>query len=767
MGVRLSDHLRSLSDDELAELLLRRPDLGPAAEGGFGALARRAASPSSLGRALVRADVGMLVLVEALCVRHPVSIDELVELLGTPDRDGVVDSVERLRRYGLALVEDRLVEPVDRLVELFPHPFGLGRSFVDLAPQLDPGQLRDIAARHGLELGDAPAPLVAAAVARWFATGDGLADLLAGAPAESRQLLHYLVAEGVARLELPSWQRYGRMPADDPRAWLLEQGLVVPIGGDEAEVVREVALQLRDRGLAPDTRLRPPSLHTAPGLDQATVDATGAEASARLLAAAEHLIQHLGDRPASVRKSGGVGSRELKRLARVVGLDERDTARLLELTAAAGLVDSDRQHVHPARQADHWLGLDRPRRWLALVWSWLETERLPSVALSELPTGERPGALERNELLLDAPGGRRDLLSCVATVEPGQAVGTPELIGAVVWRAPNRWGVDEATVGVTTRWAVEEAELLGLLAEGSPTTVARALADPTRADLGAAVEAALPPDQHQVVLQGDLSAVAFGALAPEVAHRLEQMADVEEAGVRYRFTETSIRRSLDEGWTPEQLLAFLAAHAVSGIPAALDYLIADVARRYGSIRVFGAQAVLVCDDDARAIEVASHRRAGRIGLRLIAPTVLVSSTPPFELVDELRAWGYLPVLEGDVVTFERPEWDLPSLDTPVSWTGPSPVDELAHPEAVELVGLLRDLDSQEGEGVAPVTEPPSPRVVLERHRNRSVVLEYLEDGQLVTTSGVVVAVRADTALLLAGRRLVPVGLGGVVRVQAP
>lgn len=766
--MRLSDHLRSLSDEQLAELLVRRPDLGPAAEGGFGALARRAASPSSLGRALVRADVGMLVLAEALCVRHPVSIDELVDLLGTSDVDGVVDSVERLRLCGLALVDDGLVEPVDRLVELFPHPFGLGRSFVDLAPQLDPARLRDIAARHGLELGDAPGPVVAAAVARWFATGDGLPALLEQAPPESRKLLQYLVAEGVARLDVPSWLRYGRMPADDPRAWLVDQGLVVPIGADEAELVREVALHLRDRGLAPHAMLRRPLLRTAPGLDQAAVDAVGGEAAARTLAAAEHLIQHLGDRPASVRKSGGVGARELKRLSRVVGLDERDTARLLELTAAAGLVDSDRRHVHPAARADRWLGLDRARRWLALAWTWLETERLPSVALGELPTGERPGALERTELVLDAAGGRRDLLAALATVAPGDAVTVADLIAAVVWRAPNRWGIDEATVAVTTRWAVEEAELLGLVAEGSPTTVARALADPAGSDPEGAAATVLSPDQHQVVLQGDLSAVAFGALAPDVAHRLEQMADLEEAGVRYRFTESSVRRSLDAGWTPEQLLAFLDAHAVSGIPPALDYLIGDVARRYGSIRVLATSAVLITDDEARAIEVASHRRAARIGLRLVAPTVLVSSTPPFELVDELRAWGYLPVLEGDVVTFERPEHDLPSLETPTSWTGPGLVDELAPPEAVELVGLLRDLDNQDvGTPTPAEPEPASPRVVLDRHRNRPVVVEYLEDGHLVTTSGVVVAVRSDTALLLAGRRLIPVGLGGVVRVQTP
>lgn len=765
--MRLSDHLRSRSDDELALLLRLRPDLGPAAEGGFGALARRAASPVSIGRALVRADVGMLVLAEALCVRHPVSVDELVALLGTPDHDGVLASVERLRVHGLALVEDGLVEPVDRLTELFPHPFGLGRPFAELAPQLEPARLRQVAARLGLEVGDAPVPVVAAAVGRWFETGDGLAELLADAPAESRDLLRYLVVEGVARLDLPSWLRYGRMPGDDPRAWLIEQGLVVPIGPDEAELPREVALHLRDGGLAPHAVLRPPPLATAAGHEAATVDAAGAEASARTLAAAEHLIQHLGDRPASVRKTGGVGSRELKRLGRVVGLDERDTARLLELVAAAGLVASDRQHVHPTARADRWLGLDRSRRWLALVWTWLDTERLPSIALGELPTGERPGALERVELLLDGPGARRDLLATLATVPEGSAVGTAQLISAVVWRAPNRWGVDEATVAVTTRWAVEEAELLGLVAEGSPTAVARALADPALRGLDVAAEVALPPDQHQVVLQGDLSAVAFGALAPDVAHHLEQMADVEEAGVRYRFTESSVRRALDQGWAPEQLAAFLGRHAVSGLPSALEYLIADVARRYGSVRVLSAAAVIVTDDEARAIEVASHRRAGRTGLRLVAPTVLLSSTPPLQLVEELRAWGYLPVLEGDTITFDRPEDALPADETPTSWTGPALPDQLGPGEATELVGLLRDLESQQAEDRPSVeTLEETPRVVLDRNRNRPVLVEYLEDGQLVTTTGVVVAVRSDTALVLAGRRLVPIGLGGVLRVEA-
>ncbi|MBW3615059.1 MAG: helicase-associated domain-containing protein, partial [Actinobacteria bacterium] len=101
-------------------------------------------------------------------------------------------------------------------------------------------------------------------------------------------------------------------------------------------------------------------------------------------------------------------------------------------------------------------------------------------------------------------------------------------------------------------------------------------------------------------------------------------------------SEASIRRAMDHGASPEDVLAFLEGHAVSGVPAALDYLIADVARRYGSVRVLGTSAVIVTDDEARAIEVASHRRAARIGLRRVAPTVLVSSTPPLELVDELH-----------------------------------------------------------------------------------------------------------------------------------
>jgi hypothetical protein len=694
--VRLSDHLRAWSDDDLAWLLRARPDLGPAAEGGFGALARRAATPASLGRALLRADVGMLVVVEALCVRHPVSFDELTQLLGTGDRAGVAAAVERLRRQGLALVHDGLVDPVDRLPELFPHPFGLGRTFTELACQLSPARLRALAARHGLDVGDAPAPAVAAAVGRWLAGGDTVAELLDGGPPAARDLLGYLATEGMARLDLPAAADHP-LADGDPRVWLVEQGLVVPVAPGQAEVVREAALRLRSGGLAPQASLRPPALEAQPGPAPAVVDEAAAAAAARFLTAAEDLVRCLGERPATIRKEGGVGVRELGRLGREIGFDRRDTARLLELVAAAGLVHTDRDRVRTTDRALHWLGSERGLRFMVLVESWLDTERLPSVALGELPSAGRPGALQAVEVLVDAPGARRDLLATAAAVPEGEVVSTAELVAAAVWRAPNRWGVDEATVAVTTRWTVEEAALLGLLAEGCATAVARALARPDRAGLALALAAALPPEPVPARSPGHLAAPGGGG-RPEGA---------------------------------------------------------------GRVRVLAAATVLVTDE-ARAIEVASHPRAGRLGLRLVAPTVLVASVGAAAVVEELRGWGHRPVLDGVVVTLAD-RAPAASPEPAPGWVGAVPPDDLGPAEAAELVGLLRHADA---ETAVPgdLAGAPSPRVVLERHRNRSVVVEHFHDGRLVATSGVVVAVRSDTALVLAGRRLVPIALGGVVRV---
>ncbi|MBA4866806.1 helicase-associated domain-containing protein [Streptomyces sp. PSKA54] len=178
---------------------------------------------------------------------------------------------------------------------------------------------------------------------------------------------------------------------------------------------------------------------------------------------------------------------------------------------------------------------------------------------------------------------------------------------------------------------------------------------PTRAE--AAVNAAraarllaplLPEPLDHVLLQADLTAVAPGPLQRPLADMLDVLADVESKGgaTVYRFTPGSVRRALDAGRSASDLHAFLAAHSRTPVPQPLAYLIDDVARKHGHLRIGAASAYVRCDDDAVLNEILADKRSAALRLRRLAPTVLAAQADPVALLDGLRGMGFAPAAEG-------------------------------------------------------------------------------------------------------------------------
>ncbi|MFI6936740.1 helicase-associated domain-containing protein [Streptomyces sp. NPDC050287] len=164
----------------------------------------------------------------------------------------------------------------------------------------------------------------------------------------------------------------------------------------------------------------------------------------------------------------------------------------------------------------------------------------------------------------------------------------------------------------------------------------------------------LPEPLDHVLLQADLTAVAPGPLQRPLADLLDVLAEVESKGgaTVYRFTPGSVRRALDSGRTASDLHAFLAEHSRTPVPQPLAYLIDDVARRHGHLRVGAASAYVRCDDDAMLNEIMADKRAAGLRLRRLAPTVLATQADPAALLDGLRAMGFAPAAEsaeGDVL----------------------------------------------------------------------------------------------------------------------
>src|SRR4029434_1499070 len=122
---------------------------------------------------------------------------------------------------------------------------------------------------------------------------------------------------------------------------------------------------------------------------------------------------------------------------------------------------------------------------------------------------------------------------------------------------------------------------LSLVAPGAPVSA--------RSEEGAAADSRglLPEPVDHVLAQPDLSLVAPGPLVSELADTLAVMADVESSGgaTVFRVSEATCRRALDFGWSASDLHEFFARSSRTPIPQALDYLIDDVTRQHGRLRV--------------------------------------------------------------------------------------------------------------------------------------------------------------------------------------
>jgi hypothetical protein len=349
-----------------------------------------------------------------------------------------------------------------------------------------------------------------------------------------------------------------------------------------------------------------------------------------------------------VLRAGGLGVRELKRAAVAADTDEAHAALLVEVAAAAGLVDQtpglDPEWV-PTPAFDAWAARPPEQRWTALAHAWLTMTRLPGLVgerddrdkvLAPLgPDVERPGA----------PAERRRVLEALATAPPGRAVTPASVAALLVWSAPRRGG---RLRDLVHRWTLAEAERLGLTGRGGLSRAARALVAGDDRAAADALAAGLPAPLDHVLVQPDLTVVAPGPLERDLARALALVADVESTGgaTVYRVGEASVRRALDAGRTAGDLHELFRTRSRTPVPQALTYLVDDVARRHGRMRVGIASTYLRCDDEALLSEVLVAKRAQALRLRRLAPTVLVSSSPLDLVLEALRAAGFAPAAEA-------------------------------------------------------------------------------------------------------------------------
>ncbi|HIW90769.1 MAG TPA: helicase-associated domain-containing protein [Candidatus Corynebacterium avicola] len=538
--------------------------------------------------------------------------------------------------------------------------FGPGLALTDSTDTTSaPGQMMVPSHMPPLFAGVTDIPWVLADGYRCPVPTADLPETLAELPARQRRLLQTLEASGgighSATLNDP----------ERPLAKMIAAGLLDQVDDQTARLSPRVAASISGRVVpSPGGDFRPVGVHSATDAEESDTDSSrdrvdGAAVSrivdtARIVA---EVLEEMGRSPLRPLNAGGVGVREITRLAKSLDQSPETTRETLALCHHADLIGrgvplpSPQDATGPDEQ---WAVTDRgaryvsaplSRRWAMLLDGWSRSEHAPSGSVVAQDAHLLEETLDRSRL-----AALRGLVAGVVTVADGADH------ASALWRT--RPAVASVTAQDDLDQTLVEAVSLGLLADGAASSAAHVLAElEDTSDTGTSEDVLtdrlsriLPAPVSMLIIQGDMTILAPGLLDTETELMLRQFAEVESTGMAsvWRVTRQSMERAVDAGLDSSDILGFLAGMAPE-IPQALTYLVEDTVRTHRRVEpvvATTAASVLTAPDADTMTALLASPAAEEVGLHRIAPTVAVSSTQLSVVLDALDEDGQLVRVAG-------------------------------------------------------------------------------------------------------------------------
>lgn len=587
-----SDYLRSIDDAAFLSLFTARPDLVTPVPPDIASLAVRACSAPSLARAIDSLNQWQFQVLEAAgTLTEPFILKSLVALTDK----AAAAALEHLISVGL----------------IYPSDDGMRL----------PTQLRDV-------IGNEPAGLGPVSIAKLKLTE------LDNAPLDAKKVLERLIWG-------PPRGSVGDIKNPGPGVtWLLERKFLVPLDQRTVILPREVAIYLRGGKTYRENLINPPVL-AGTKRDERQVNLAAIANISTVLRWVEELLNFWAEEPADALRAGGLGVRDLKIISNHLGVDETCTAFITELAYLTSLisVDSD-DRIMPSNKFDIWLMQTPADRWQVLASAWLITSRVSG--LVGRAQAKNVAALGPE---LDRVNASRVRALTLSILRENQSIApdAPSFIALMNWRAPVRR--NSSLQEELATWTLREAEWLGISGQGAISKYGVGFLNGDDLNL---INDDLPKTVDHILIQSDNTAIAPGPLEHEISQQLAIMADIESRGgaTVYRFSEATIRRALDHGKTGDEIKAFLIKTSKTPMPQPLEYLIADVAKKHGKLRVGNTSSFIRCEDTALIAQIMNDKKLEVLALRRIAPEVVICDHDAADTMRILRESGYLPAAES-------------------------------------------------------------------------------------------------------------------------
>jgi len=587
-----SDYLRSVDDAALLDLFTARPDLVTPVPPDIASLAVRACSAPSLARAIDSLNQWQFQVLEAAASLNEPFLEKSVVTLTDKEAKSVL---EHLVTIGL----------------VYPSEDGLRL----------PTQLRDV-------IGIEPAGLGPASMAKLK-----LSDL-EDAPADAKKVLDRLVWG-------PPRGSVGDIKNPGPGVtWLLDKKFLVPLDQRTVILPREVAIALRGGKIHKERFIKQPALSGAKR-DERQINLAAIANVSTVLRWVEELLNFWADEPADALRAGGLGVRDLKIISTHLGVDESCTAFVAELAYLASLISIDADdRILPSNKFDIWLMHTPADRWQMLASQWLITSRVSGLV----------GRVEAKNVAalgpeLDRVNAARVRALTLELLRENQGIAPDwnSFREVLSWRAPVRR--NSSLQDELAEWTLREAEWLGITGQGA---LSKFGAQFLAGDDLSSINEDLPKTVDHILIQSDNTAIAPGPLEHEISQALAMMAEIESRGgaTVYRFTESTIRRALDHGKTGDEIKTFLIKTSKTPMPQPLEYLIADVAKKHGKLRVGNTSSFIRCEDTALISQIMNDKKLEILALRRIAPEVVICDMDATDAMRVLRECGYLPAGES-------------------------------------------------------------------------------------------------------------------------